>query len=109
MIIANTVLISNGGKAGTHALESWVDLFHACWIVLEMNAVLAEGPGTTRANGIRNVHALMRYNVRPVMTENDYRKDISQNYVYYDSNRKRDKGFDTCTGQFAKSCGQPDT
>jgi hypothetical protein len=51
----------------------------------------------------------MRYNRRPVMTENNYRQEISQSYVYNNPGSKRDKGFDTGGSQFTEPRGKPDT
>ncbi len=45
----------------------------------------------------------MRYNVRPVMTKNDDRQDISQDDIYDDTDSERDKRFDAGIGQFAES------
>jgi hypothetical protein len=69
--IAETVSISYRSKPGTHDSESMIGLFNESWIVLEICAVLADRPGI-KLNGIKNFHASMRSNGRPVMTENNY-------------------------------------
>ena len=51
----------------------------------------------------------MRYNGGPVMTENDYWQDVSQNYIYNNPGSERDKWFHTSIGQFAESRGKSDT
>jgi hypothetical protein len=85
-----------------------IDGFNESRIVLEIVALLADLPGIIQLDGIRNVHVLMRYNGRPVVTEDNDRQDISQNDVYNNPGSERDKRFDTSIGKFAESCRKPD-
>lgn len=109
MIITETVPIPHRREPGTHDRKPAISLFNESRIVLEMDAVLADRPGIAQLNGIKDFHASMGNNGRPVMTENDYRQDISQDHIYNNSDSERDKGFDTGIGQFAESCCKPDT
>lgn len=98
VIVANPVLIPNGGKPRTHGRKSTIDLFNEGRIVLEIGTVPADRSGITLLNGRKNFHVSMRYYRRPVMTENNHRQDVSQNYVYNNPDSERNKGFDTGFG-----------
>ncbi len=94
MKIAETVLTPYRRKPRTQDRKSAIDLFNEGRIVLEMCAHLADRPGAMQLNGIKYFHTSMCDNGSPVMPEDDYRQDISQNYVYNNSGSERDKGLD---------------
>jgi len=70
MMMAEPIPVPDRGIPRTHSREPAIDLFNEGRIVLEMGALLADRPGMPKLNGIKNFHASMRYNGRPVMTEN---------------------------------------
>lgn len=71
MIIAETVPIPHRCEPRTHGRETTIGLFDEGRIVLKMYAVFADRPGAAPLNRIKNFHASMCYNGRPVMPEND--------------------------------------
>jgi len=93
MMTTEPIPVPDRSKPRTHSREPAIDFLNEGRIVLEMGALLADRPGMPQLNGIKNFHASMRYNGRPVMTENDDRQDISQNNVYNNTCSERDKRF----------------
>ena len=43
------------------------------------------------------------------MPENDHRQEVSQNYVYNNSDGERDNGLASNGSQFTEPCGKSDT
>jgi hypothetical protein len=93
MKIAETVPVPYRRKPRTQDRKSTIDLFYEGGIVLEVCAHLADRPGATQFNGVKYFHTSMCDNGRPVMPENDYRQEVSQNYVYNNPCSERDKRF----------------
>lgn len=98
MKIAETVPVPYGSEPRTHGGEPAIGGFDEGRIVLEMDALLAGWPGSAQLDGIKDFHALVRYNGSPVMAKNDYRQDIAQNDVHNYSSRKRNERFTTGCG-----------
>jgi hypothetical protein len=109
MKIAEAILVPHGCKSRTHDPEPLIRIFNERRIILETWAVPAGRPGTFPLYGIENFHVSIRSDGSPVMTEHQYRQDVSQNYVYNHSDSERDKWFDPGIRQFAKSSGESDT
>ena len=109
MIIAYTVPIPHRRKSRAHGREARIDRFDIRRVILEMDTVLTTRSGPIDLYRFKNVHVSVRYNVSPIMPEHNYRQDISQNDVYNNPCRERDKRLDPGIGQFPEPRGKPDT
>ena len=104
MIVAESVLIPHRRKPGAHGCKSAIDFFNERRVILEMGTPpagrqgMTRRPGAAQLNRTKNFHASMCYNGGPVMTENDYRQDVSQNDVDDNPDSEGKKRFDPGIG-----------
>lgn len=103
----NTISIPHRSKPRTHDGESGVGGFDERRVVLEMDASFARRSGFTQLNEVEYFHALVRHNSSPVMTKNNHRQDVSQNYVDNNPGRKCDNRFGTRVRQVTESRRKP--